>query len=215
MIAAQHLTKRYKTKRGYHTVLDDVSFELPRGTNVGFLGRNGAGKSTLLRILGGAEAPTSGSVTRLGTVSWPIGFSGGFQGSMSGYDNLRFICRIYAADIDTVFQFVSDFSELGEYLYMPVMSYSSGMRAKLAFGLSMAIKFHYYLIDEITAVGDATFRKRCEEEFLKKKDRATLVVVSHSPATIRSYCDRVFVLDKARLIAFEDVEEGLEFYNNL
>ncbi|AMK11037.1 MAG: ABC transporter ATP-binding protein [Pseudodesulfovibrio sp.] len=215
MIIGKNVVKRYKTRKGYNTVLDDVSFVLEPGVNVGFLGRNGAGKSTLLRILGGAELPTSGTVTRVGTVSWPIGFAGSFQGSMTGFENLRFVCRVYAVDYREVMDFVLEFSELGDYLYMPVSSYSSGMRAKLAFGLSMAIKFNFYLIDEITAVGDAKFKYKCKYEFAKMKKYATLIIVSHNPQTISSYCDRVFVFDKGKIIKFDDVDKGLELYESL
>lgn len=215
MIAVQDLVKRYRTNSGYNTVLDGVSFELPKGVNVGFLGRNGAGKSTLLRILGGAERATSGKVYRDGTISWPIGFGGGFQGSMSGFDNLRFICRIYGAERDKVVDFVQEFSDLGEYLYMPVSSYSSGMRAKLAFGISMAIDFDYYLVDEVTAVGDSTFRKRCQYHFHKRSERSTLIIVSHNQNTIRAYCKRIFVLHEGKVRLFEDVDEGIDFYEAL
>lgn len=215
MIAAENLVKRYKTTSGYNVVLNDVSFQLPLGPNVGFLGRNGAGKSTLLRILGGAERPTSGTIRRQGTISWPIGFGGGFQGSMSGFDNLRFICRIYGADREKVVAFVQEFSELDDYLYMPVSSYSSGMRAKLAFGISMAITFDYYLVDEITAVGDASFRRRCDQEFSKRSGNSTLVIVSHNKNTIKAYCEKVFVLDSGQMFEFEDVEEGIAYYENM
>jgi capsular polysaccharide transport system ATP-binding protein len=215
MIKAENIVKRYKTTNGFKTVLDDVSFELPLGPNVGFLGLNGAGKSTLLRILGGAEVPSSGRIVRQGTVSWPIGFSGGFQGSMSGYDNLRFICRVYNADRQKVVDFVQDFSDLGEYLFMPVSSYSSGMRAKLAFGISMAINFDYYLVDEVTAVGDATFRRKCQQEFERRSERSTLVIVSHNKNTIQAYCEKIFVLHGGKLAEFDNVEEGIEFYEEL
>lgn len=215
MIKAENLVKRYKTTSGYKTVLEDVSFELPMGPNVGFLGLNGAGKSTLLRILGGAEKPTSGNILKEGTVSWPIGFAGGFQGSLSGFDNLRFICRIYNADRKAVVEFVQDFSDLGEYLYMPVSSYSSGMRAKLAFGISMAINFDYYLVDEVTAVGDATFRRKWQAEFERQSEHSTLVIVSHNKNTIKAYCEKIFILHGGKVTEFENVDEGIEFYDQL
>lgn len=215
MITASNIVKRYKTRKGFKTVLDDVSFTLNRGVNVGFLGRNGAGKSTLLRILGGAEEPTSGTIVRQGVVSWPIGFAGSFQGSMTGYENLRFVCRIYAVDYKRVVDFVLDFTELEDYLHMPVSTYSSGMRAKLAFGVSMAIKFDFYLIDEVTAVGDAKFKRRCEVEFAKMKKEATLVVVSHNPKTITTFCEKVYVFSDGKLTLFDDVEKGLKVYEKL
>lgn len=215
MIEARNLTKRYKTKSKYNVVLDNVSFKIPMGRNIGFLGRNGAGKSTLLRILSGVELPTSGQVLREGTISWPIGFSGGFQSSMTGYDNIRFICRIYGVELGQVVDFVNDFSELGDYMDMPVISYSAGMRAKLAFGISMAIDFNYYLIDEVTAVGDASFKAKSEAEFNKRKEKSTLIVVSHNAATIKTMCDGVVVLDKGKLIEFDDIDEGLRYYTQL
>jgi capsular polysaccharide transport system ATP-binding protein len=215
MIELRNLCKRYRTNRGVRVVLDQVNAVFPPGRNMGVLGRNGAGKSTLLRLLGGAELPTSGQVVRRATVSWPIGFSGGFHGSLSGRENLRFICRIYAADIRRVMAFVEEFSELGEYMDMPVRTYSSGMRAKLAFGLSMAIDFDYYLIDEATSVGDASFQSKSREEFERRKDRSTLIVVSHNPGTIREHCDRVAVLENGKLTLFDDIEEAIARYEGL
>lgn len=215
MIELYNLSKSYRTRKGRHTVLRDVSSHFPSGCNMGILGRNGAGKSTLLRLIGGAEMPTSGRIVRRGSVSWPIGFSGGFHGSLSGRENLRFICRIYGADLHRVAAFVAEFSELGDYMDMPLNTYSSGMKAKLAFGLSMAIEFDYYLIDEVTAVGDPVFKRKSKAEFDRRKDRATLIVVSHSTATIRQYCDAAAVLDRGDLVFFSDLNEAVAYYESL
>lgn len=212
MIALRNVHKVYKTKNGRRIVLDDVSYEFPPGTNVGILGRNGAGKSTLLRIIGGSEAPSSGFVERNARLSWPIGFSGGFNFKISGRENMRFICRLYDKDYKEVTDFVEDFSELGEYLDMPVHTYSSGMRAKLAFGVTMAFSFDYYLIDEVTAVGDAVFRQKSQAFFDAKRASATLLVVSHSMSTIRTLCDKVLVLHEGKLLNFDSNEEGERFY---
>ncbi len=212
MIELRNICKRYRTTKGVKTVLDNISMSFPPGRNIGILGRNGAGKSTLLRMISGAELPTSGEVIRQASVSWLIGFSGGFHGSLTGRENLRFICRIYAADIKAVTAFVEDFSELGEYMEMPVNTYSSGMKAKLAFGLSMAIDFDYYLIDEVTAVGDSKFQKKSKDEFDRRKDHSSLLVVSHSAQTIRSHCDAAAVLDQGRLTLFDDVESAIDHY---
>lgn len=195
-------------------VLDDISIDFPPGRNIGILGRNGAGKSTLLRMISGAELPTSGQVTRKASVSWLIGFSGGFHGSLTGRENLRFICRIYNADIAKATVFVEEFAELGEYMEMPISTYSSGMKAKLAFGLSMAIDFDYYLIDEVTAVGDSRFQKKSKEEFDRRKEHSSLLVVSHNPNTIRSHCEAAAVLDQGRLTFFDDVEQAIIHYEN-
>ncbi|PLX88644.1 MAG: ABC transporter ATP-binding protein [Desulfuromonas sp.] len=212
MIELRGVTKRYRTTRGIKTVLNDISIDFPPGTNMGILGRNGAGKSTLMRMISGAELPTAGEVFRKASVSWLIGFSGGFHGSLTGRENLRFICRIYNADIPTVTAFVEDFSELGDYMEMPVNTYSSGMKAKLAFGLSMAIDFDYYLIDEVTAVGDSKFQKKSKEEFDRRKDHSTLLVVSHSVSTIKTHCDAAAVLEEGTLTAFDNVNDAIGYY---
>jgi capsular polysaccharide transport system ATP-binding protein len=157
MIQLQEVTKRYRTRGGEHCVLNGVDLHLDRGDKLGILGRNGAGKSTLIRIISGAELPNSGTVTRDMSVSWPLAFGGGFQGSLTGADNIRFICRIYDAPFTNVLAFVKDFAELGKFLREPIKTYSSGMRARLAFAISMAIEFDCFLIDEVISVGDARF----------------------------------------------------------
>ena len=187
MIRLRNVTKTYRMKAGRRLILDDLSVDFVPGVNVGILGRNGAGKSTLMRIIGGAITPDRGTVERTSRVSWPIGFSGCFHGSLTGRENLRFVCRIYKADIRQVTSFVEDFTELEDYLDMPVKTYSSGMAAKLAFGLSMAIGFDFYLIDELTAVGDASFRQKSQRVFLERKSTSTLLVVSHQIATIKQH----------------------------
>lgn len=214
MIELRNVCKSYRTPKGLKTVLDDISIVIPPGRNIGILGRNGAGKSTLLRMISGAELPTSGHVTRSASVSWLIGFSGGFHGSLTGRENLRFICRIYNADIKKATVFVEDFSGLDEYMDMPVSTYSSGMKAKLAFGLSMAIDFDYYLIDEVTAVGDSVFQRKSKEEFDRRKEHSSLLVVSHNSNTIRSHCDVAAVLADGRLTLFDDVEMAIRHYES-
>lgn len=212
MIELVSLCKSYRTNKGMRPVLNNINMKFPQGRNIGILGRNGAGKSTLLRLIGGAELPTSGKIVRQGSISWPIGFSGGFHGSLTGRENLRFICRIYDADIQKVSAFVEEFAELGDYMEMPLSTYSSGMRSKLAFGLSMAIDFNYYLIDELTAVGDAWFKKKCNDEFARRKNRATLLVVSHNINTIKQHCESAAVLNNGTLEMFECLDDAMEFY---
>jgi len=194
MIQLQEVTKTYRTRGGMNTVLSGVSFTVERGERLGILGRNGAGKSTLIRIISGAEMPTTGTVTRTMKVSWPLAFSGGFHGGLSGLDNLRFICRIYGVDVQDKREFLEDFSELGKYLMEPVKTYSSGMRARLAFGISLAIDFDCYLIDEIVAVGDERFRAKCEVELFQKRRDKTYIIVSHSPTYMRKHCSRTLSL---------------------
>ena len=212
MIHIENVTKHYGTRHGLVTVLDDVNLTIRPGEKVGILGRNGAGKSTLVRLISGAERPSGGRIRRDMSVSWPLAFSGAFQGSLSGLDNLRFICRVYGVTTEDKIAFVQEFSELGRYLREPVKSYSSGMQARLAFAISMVVEFDCFLIDEIVAVGDARFHEKCRVElFEKRKDRA-LILVSHNVAYVREHCHRAAVLTKGKLTAFDQVDEAFAFY---
>lgn len=215
MIRLADISKAYTTSSGRAPVLKNVDFQVKRGESVGILGRNGAGKSTLIRIISGAEKPDSGAIDRTMSVSWPLAFSGAFQTSLTGIDNLRFICRVYGVDIDRHVPFVEEFSELGVYLREPVRTYSSGMQARLAFALSMVIEFDCFLIDEIIAVGDSRFQAKCHEElFVKRADRAR-IIVSHDPGYIRSHCNRAAVLQAGKLHQFDSVDEAYDFYTEL
>ena len=212
MISIEHLSKHYHTRHGRVQVLDDVNLTINPGERIGILGRNGAGKSTIIRLISGAERPSSGHITRSMSVSWPLAFGGAFQGTLTGLDNLRFICRVYGTSIDDKADFVQEFSELGRYLREPVKTYSSGMRARLAFAISMVVEFDCFLIDEIVAVGDSRFNAKCNLElFDKRRDRA-MIIVSHQAGYIREHCTRAAVLNNGRLQAFNDVEEALAVY---
>jgi len=197
---------------GHKQVLKGIDLEIARGEHVGFLGRNGAGKTTLIKLIGGVEMPTSGKIRRAMSVSWPLGFGGGFQGSLTGYDNARFIARIYGHDYATIRDFVEAFTELGPQLKMPVKTYSSGMRARLAFALSLAIEFDCYLIDEIIMVGDANFHKKCHYELFEKRGDRALIFASHSPDLVREFCNRAVVLDQGMASMYKDVNEALNVY---
>lgn len=214
MIIIKDVCKKYSTRKGYKTVLNNINFSLKKGEKIGILGRNGAGKSTLIRLISEIEKPTSGTITRNMSISWPLAFSGAFQGSLTGMDNLKFICRIYECNIEKTKKYVEDFAELGDYLFEPVKKYSSGMKARLAFALSLAIEFDCYLIDEVIAVGDSRFTEKCKKElFENKKDRA-LILVSHNMNAIKNYCDRAMVLDSGNLYQFETIEEAYKYHNN-
>lgn len=214
MISVKNVSKRYRTNSGWKTVLKDINFELKKGEKVGILGRNGAGKSTLIRLMSGVEPPTSGEIDRQMSISWPLAFSGAFQGSLTGMDNLRFVSRIYGADFDYVKSFTEEFSELGEYLYEPVKTYSSGMKARLAFALSLSIEFDCYLIDEVIAVGDARFAAKCKQELFEKRKDRSLILVSHSTAAIKEYCDSAMVLKEGIMHKFDTIDEAYNFYNS-
>jgi capsular polysaccharide transport system ATP-binding protein len=216
MINCVDIVKEYHVERGgRRRVLDKVNLELHPGQKLGVLGRNGAGKSTLIRIIGGVDLPTSGRVERHMSVSWPLAFGGAFQGSLSGLDNLRFISRIYDIDYYEMRSFVDDFAELGAQLREPVKTYSSGMRARLAFALSIAIEFECYLIDEVIMVGDARFHRRCQEELFNKRSDRALIVVSHDMNFIRDTCTSGAVIHNSQLQLCETLDEAVERYGAL
>ncbi len=214
-IRTRDIVMEYQTAIGLRRVLDGISFEIKAGEKIAVLGRNGSGKSTLLKIIGGVEPPTSGSVERGLFMSWPIAFAGGFETTMSGLDNIRFIARLYDRPIEDVVAFVDDFAELGRQLLLPVKVYSSGMRARLAFALTLAIDFECFLIDEVLAVGDQRFHRKCYDALFVQRRHCAMILVSHDVDAICSYCNRALVLKAGRGRVFEDVEFALEIYRTL
>ncbi|WP_176050575.1 ABC transporter ATP-binding protein [Burkholderia sp. BCC1644] len=212
MIELIDVSKDYHTRQGSRRVLDTINLQVQTGEKIGILGRNGAGKSTMIRMISGAELPTEGKIRRNMSVSWPLAFGGAFQGSLTGMDNLRFICRVYGADPKAAEPFVQEFSELGYYLREPVKSYSAGMRARLAFAISMAIEFDCFLIDEIVAVGDSRFHDKCHHELFERRRDRSLIIVSHDSGYIREHCDRAAVLVQGKLNTFDDIEDAYTFY---
>ena len=215
MLQLVNVTKVYPTKGGARAVLNDVDLTILEGQKWGILGRNGSGKSTLVRLLAGAEDPTSGLVRRLMTVSWPLAFGGGFQGGLTGFDNAKFVARIYGASITEVVAYVQEFAQIGQAFYEPVMTYSSGMRARLAFGLSLAIDFDVLLIDEITAVGDHRFREKCQTELYEKRADKTWVLVSHDSQYVREHCSHACVIHQGKVIPSQSVDEAILIYEAL
>ncbi|HUK58427.1 MAG TPA: ABC transporter ATP-binding protein [Stellaceae bacterium] len=212
MISLDRVSKSYRTLDGRHVVLADVSAVFPDGRNIGIMGANGSGKSTLIRLLAGSELPDRGRISRDCRVSFPLGFGGTFHGELSGHENVAFLARIYGEDVRRVLRFVDEFSELGEYFRMPVNTYSSGMRAKLAFGASLAMNFDVYLIDEVTVVGDAQFQERCRAAFESRIRHADVIMVSHSFTTIQGYCDAAAILEGGRLTMFDELDDAIEVY---
>ena len=215
MIVCENLHKSYPMGHGKKHVLKGLDFQIAKGDKVGFLGRNGAGKTTLIKLIGGVEMPTSGKVRRDMTVSWPLGFGGGFQGSLTGYDNARFIARIYGQEYSQIRGFVEDFTELGRQLKMPVKTYSSGMKARLAFALSIAIEFDCYLIDEVILVGDHNFHQKCRYELFEKRSDRALILASHSAGVIHEFCNRAMILSDGKGTMHDDLDQALEIYNAL
>jgi capsular polysaccharide transport system ATP-binding protein len=210
MIQFNDVSKFYRTREGRHCVLEHVSFTIRKGQAVGICGQNGAGKSTLLRLIADVEKPSGGRISRNMSVSWPIGLSSSFQSSLSGADNARFIARIYDRPVDDLIAFVEDFAELGQYLKMPLRTYSAGMHARLAFAVSLAIEFDCYLVDEVTAVGDARFQQRCRDALQARKATSALIMVSHDPHTLRDYCDSGMAVQNGRVHLFERIDDALE-----
>lgn len=212
MIVVDRVTKHYMVRWRRKLVLDRISIAFETNRSYGILGKNGAGKSTFLRLVAGTEAPNRGRIHRYVQTSWPLGFSGGFHPKMTGNENIRFLARAYGADLGYVVDFVEDFSELGRDLDVPVGTYSSGMRARLAFAASMAIDFDFYLVDEITAVGDKRFQRRCREAFAERRERSGMIMVSHSIAVMKDYCDTGMILSGGRLHIYDDLEEAIDVY---
>jgi len=215
MIICENVRKTYPLGHGRKIVLDGIDLVVRPGEHVGFLGRNGAGKTTLIKLIGSVEYPTSGKIKRGMSVSWPLGFGGGFQGSLTGYDNARFIARIYGRRYSEIREFVEDFTELGRQLRMPVKTYSSGMRARLAFALSLAIEFDCYMIDEVIMVGDHNFQRKCHVELFEKRGDRALILASHSTEIIREYCNSALVLSDGKVRVYSDVDQALSIYDAL
>ncbi len=209
MIRIENLQKSFWTRDGPKHVARDVTQTFPSGVAVALLGRNGAGKSTMMQMISGAMRPDSGSVEIIGSMSWPVGFAGSFHPKLSGEQNVRFIARVYGVDTDELIDFVEDFAELGAHFHLPVRSYSSGMRSRLAFGVSIGIPFDTYLVDEVTSVGDASFRTKSRAVFRERMKDAGAVVVTHSMTEVRALCTAGAVLENGELTYFDDVEEAI------
>ena len=215
MIELKELTKSFVTPKGRHYVFKDLNAILPENKSVALLGKNGAGKSTLLRIIGGIDFADSGQVITKKSISWPVALSGGFQGSLTARQNVRFVARLYVdteEQVDYVVRFVEEFAEIGKYYDMPIKSYSSGMRSRIGFGLSMAFNFDYYLLDEAGAVGDASFRKKSQNLLNELKESSHLIMVSHDLKDLTQNCDVAFLVRDGKAEYFEDVQEAVEVY---
>lgn len=209
MIRLENLTKTFVLEGQRKVVMKNVTLEFRSGVSVGLLGRNGAGKSTLLQMIAGTQAPTSGRIISTGTISWPVGFAGSFHPEMSGIQNTRFVARIYGVDTDELVDFVEDFAGLGVHFHLPFKTYSSGMRSRLAFGVSMGIPFDTYLVDEVTSVGDAAFRTKSSDLFKARMQTAGAFVVSHSMPMMRELCQVGVVLENGKLSYYEDIEAAI------
>ena len=215
MIELRSLTKSYPTRQGRRYVFRDLSFTFPTGVSIGLIGRNGAGKSTLLRLLGGIDQPDSGHVVTDKRISWPVGLAGGFNGNLTARENVQFVCRVngaFGSELRDKVEFVRAFADIGDYFDLPMSSFSSGMRSRVAFGLSMAFDFDYYLIDEVMAVGDAQFKARSKEVMTERLKKANVIMTSHNMADIRQYCGVVVHVDDGHVAVYDDIELGIRAY---
>lgn len=214
-ISVKNIVKYYHTPIGYRKILDNINFEVGQGEKIAVVGRNGAGKSTLLKLISGVETPTSGSISRGLFMSWPLGFSGGLGYEMTGRDNARFIARLYDKDVSDVIAFVDDFAELGAQLDVPLRDYSTGMNMRLAFALTLAVDFECLLIDEVLAVGDQRFHRKCHEALFVERRHCAMILISHDVSIIREFCSRVVVLKAGRSRVFDDIDLALDIYRTL
>jgi len=215
MIELKNVTKYFMTKKGKNYILKDVSFTIPSGVNIGILGRNGAGKSTIMRMLGKIEFPNKGSISSRNSFSWPLGLGGGFVGNMTARANVKFVCRLYGKnhkEMNEIIEFVKEFSELKNYFDMPIKTYSSGMKGRLGFGLSLAFDFDYMLIDETLSVGDARFKKKSKEALMKKIEKCNILLVSHDMKTLRELCEAGIVVNNGKMSYFENIEDAINEY---
>jgi capsular polysaccharide transport system ATP-binding protein len=218
MIELINLSKWYPTPHGRYYVFKNLNFKFPDGVSVALMGRNGAGKSTLFSLIAGLDSPSEGEVRTSNSISWTVGSPKGFQGSLSARDNIRFVCRVYGLspkETAETIRFVQGFAEIGRFFDMPIKTYSSGMKGRVSFGLSMAFKFDTYLVDEGMAAGDPIFKARATKAFKDRTGESTLLLVSHQPRDVRDLCDVVVLLEGGEAVLYEDVEEGIQVYQNM
>jgi len=215
VIRFENLTKSFWVRGEKRIVIDNLNLTLPTGRSLALLGRNGAGKSTLLQMIAGTMRPDSGRIVTDGTMSWPVGFGGSFHGELTGAQNVRFIARIYGVDTESLLAFVADFAELGKFFYMPVRAYSSGMKSRLTFGASMGIRFDTYLVDEVTAVGDASFKRKSRAVFVDRMRHSSAIMVSHSMGQLRQFCNAGVVLENGQMQYFDDLDEAIACHEEI
>jgi capsular polysaccharide transport system ATP-binding protein len=215
LISINHVTKEIHSSIGTRRIIDDISFDVGPGEKIAVLGRNGAGKSTLVKIIGGVEAMTGGDIHRGLFMSWPLGFAGGMGLEMTGIDNVRFIARLYGRPADQMIAFVDDFAELGRQMFLPVKYYSSGMQTRLAFALTLAVKFECFLIDEVLSVGDHRFHQKCHDALFVLRKGCAMILISHDTHIVRTYCNKALVLKNGRGRVFDDLDFAIKVYQSL
>ncbi|MEM1064033.1 MAG: ABC transporter ATP-binding protein [Pseudomonadota bacterium] len=214
-VTLENLWKSFPAPEGPVHVARGISLRLPARRSIALLGRNGAGKSSLLRLIAGTMRPDRGQVLRDGRVSWPVGFAGGFHGDLTGAQNVRFVARIYGADADALCDFVARFTDLGPQFHGPFRRFSSGMRARLAFGVSMGLPFDTYLVDEVTSVGDAAFRARSAAVLAERLQRSGAIIVTHATPQLSRLCQSGVVLDQGAATWHESIDDAIAHHDEL
>ena len=205
---------KYKLKRA----VNDLSFEVRKGDGLALIGKNGAGKSTILKMITGVSYPTSGEIYVEGKISALLELSSGFDLESSGIENARFKCSLMGMtneEIEEVLPDIIEFADLGDYLEQPLRAYSSGMRARLGFAISVNSKPDILIVDEALSVGDKEFRKKCVKkvrEIMADKD-VTLLFVTHSLSTAKEFCQRGIVLEKGTKLYEGDIDDAIDFYD--
>ena len=215
MIKFENVSKSYRVGKQHKQILRNFSFDFPNDRNIALIGRNGAGKTTFLSLISGTSLPDKGKVTRQASISWPLGFGGAFHPLLTGRQNSKFVARIYGVKSDQLVSKVISFADLGGYFDMPVRTYSQGMKARLAFGVSMAVEFKCYLVDEIIGVGDEQFRRKCQVALQDRLKNSQVIMASHSKAMLRLYCQSAFLIENGTVEYFDDLEAGLEKYKQI
>ncbi len=213
MIQFDNVSKGFWVRRQFATVINTLTLTLPSGQSLALLGGNGAGKSTLLQMIAGTIRPDTGAIWSDGTVSWPVGFGGSFNRDLTGAQNTRFLARVYGVDTDELTDFVQAFCDIGAHFHMPLRTYSTGMKSRLTFGISMGIPFDTYLVDEVTAVGDARFRRKSSALFRDRMQSASAILVSHNLSELQEFCDAALLLHDGKLSYFADLSEAVEQHN--
>lgn len=212
MVVLENLWKSFHVRGDEKIVARGINAIFPTGVATALLGRNGAGKSTMMKMIAGNQKPTSGRIWSDGTISWPVGFAGSFHGELTGSQNVRFIARIYGVDTDALCDFVADFAEIGGHYHLPIRTYSSGMKSRLAFGVSMGIRFDTYLVDEVTSVGDERFKAKANQVFMERIGASGAIVVSHSMGLIKQLCSKAAVLENGELTMYDDVQAAIDHH---
>ena len=204
-------------KDKYFTALNSVSLNIFPNDKIGLVGKNGAGKSTLLRHLAGIDVPDSGSVIRRGTVAALLDLATGIKADLSGMENIYLrgaILGLKKSEVDSKLEDILNFCELGDFIYAPVRTYSSGMKARIGFAVSVNISPDVLLLDEVINVGDEKFKMKAGNIFEHSKDGSAMVLATHSLAILKQYCNKCIWMEAGKIVMEGPAEEVIDAYRN-